>query len=338
MSIRSNILAFLALLGLLLAGCDRRSPIAYGEANSIIVVADEATWSEVADEAHATLEPTIFTTRDERTFTLTHVSPSHEDWLKLRQFREVLVIGRQTDWWVEPVLASAGGTPSSLPAIVDASDVWARGQHVTALVVPEDDVAARVSEALPAVHDRYESRFQEYVRTRMYTSGVDTARAARLEREAGFSILLPEVYSEFEPNDSTYMFRNDNATSGQLLRSVLVTWRSGAREMTPEEILDWRDAVAAEAYPTGQTSARERIETRDPEHQGDRALEVQGIWQGTDPSFPLAGPFRTRVVSCPEQDRTYLLDAWLYIPGRSKYEYVLQLQTILDSFVCGTRS
>ena len=43
-------------------------------------------------------------------------------------------------------------------------------------------------------------------------------------------------------------------------------------------------------------------------------------------------------VSCPEQDRTYLLDAWLYIPGRSKYEYVLQLETILDTFVCGTRS
>lgn len=338
MSNRSLTVSLLSLLGLILVGCDRRSPIAYGEPNSIIVVADEAIWNEIADVARATLEPTIFTTRDERAFMVTHVSPTHEDWLKLREFREVLVIGRPTDWWVEPALAQAGGAPETLPAIVDVSDVWARGQHVTTLVVPETDAAAHVAEALPEVHARYESRFLEYVRTRMYTSGVDTALAARLEREAGFRIVLPEVYNEYEPNDSTYMFRNDNATSGQLLRSVLVTWRSGAREMTPEEILDWRDAVAAEAYKSGQRSARERIETHGVADQGAWATELWGIWQGTDPSFPLAGPFRTRVVSCPAQDRTYLLDAWLYIPSRSKYEYVLQLETILDTFACGARS
>jgi hypothetical protein len=31
----------------------------------------------------------------------------------------------------------------------------------------------------------------------------------------------------------------------------------------------------------------------------------------------------------------YLLDAWLYAPGKQKYEYMIQLQTILDTFRCG---
>lgn len=42
----------------------------------------------------------------------------------------------------------------------------------------------------------------------------------------------------------------------------------------------------------------------------------------------------TYTVTCDEQDRTYLIDAWLYAPGREKYEYIIQLETIVDSFSC----
>jgi hypothetical protein len=31
----------------------------------------------------------------------------------------------------------------------------------------------------------------------------------------------------------------------------------------------------------------------------------------------------------------YLLDAWLYAPGRPKHEFMIQLSTILDTFRCG---
>jgi hypothetical protein len=38
------------------------------------------------------------------------------------------------------------------------------------------------------------------------------------------------------------------------------------------------------------------------------------------------------MVQCGE--RTYLVDGWLYAPGSPKYEYMIQLGTILDSFEC----
>ena len=41
-----------------------------------------------------------------------------------------------------------------------------------------------------------------------------------------------------------------------------------------------------------------------------------------------------RAIVCEDQDRMYLLDAWLYAPGKEKYEYMIQLETILDSFSC----
>jgi hypothetical protein len=41
-------------------------------------------------------------------------------------------------------------------------------------------------------------------------------------------------------------------------------------------------------------------------------------------------------VPCPAQDKTYFIDAWLFAPGKKKYEYMIQLQTILNSFRCGS--
>ena len=64
------------------------------------------------------------------------------------------------------------------------------------------------------------------------------------------------------------------------------------------------------------------------------ATEVDGVWNGTVQNFPQAGPFITRLIPCPAQHRDYLLDAWLHAPASDKYEYMLQMDTILGSFDC----
>ena len=67
------------------------------------------------------------------------------------------------------------------------------------------------------------------------------------------------------------------------------------------------------------------------------AYQVQAVWQNPpEANWPAGGPFILWAVACPSQDRLYLLDAWLYAPGREKYEYMIQLQTILESFRCGS--
>ena len=43
-------------------------------------------------------------------------------------------------------------------------------------------------------------------------------------------------------------------------------------------------------------------------------------------------------VACPAQDRLYFLDSWLYAPGKDKWEYIIQLETILQTFRCGTNA
>ena len=327
----------LLLVGLLalVVGCDRpKSPVAYGASNSVIVAAPGPLWEEVKDTVSAALEPTILTVREERTFDLTHVAPDDPEWDKLRRWKQVLVIGEPDDPWMRQVLDRMNGVVDSLPAVVQTVDVWARGQRVIALVLPAGAGPAGVTAMVPQLRAFLDARFREWARERMFVSGVDTALQRQLDAEAGFSLVLPEVYA-WDRRVSVSVFLNDHPRTRELGRSVLVTWRRGVGAVPPtEEVLAWRDDIAREYYVPVQAAGREPLEVEPVEVAGGSGIEVRGIWTSDDGGWPGAGPFRTRVLACPEQDRTYLVDAWLYAPAVEKYEYMVQLETILDSFEC----
>lgn len=330
-----NLRSFAAAAGLLLtAVACGRAPAAFGPANSIIVIVPDGLWATVDDSVHAALEPEIFAVRDEPAFQLTQISPTAPAWRDLRKWKQVLVIGQADDPWVAPALDRQAARSPAAARLVEAADIWARGQRVTALVLPPGGGRADVLATLTDLRDSVDTRYRAYALKRMFASGRDVELRGRLAREAGFALLLPEVYDE-QVQGSTYVFRN-HYRPDDLARSVLVTWRPGTSEaLDPENVLDWRTSVAQEFYDPGQVTGRDEIESRPLERFGARALEVRGIWSSPSSEWPAAGPFISRVIVCPAQDRTYLVDAWLYAPGTDKYEYMLQLETILESFACG---
>ena len=67
--------------------------------------------------------------------------------------------------------------------------------------------------------------------------------------------------------------------------------------------------------------------------------ECRAVWANPpEDAFPAGGPMITRSIPCPHQGRDYLVDAWLHAPSRDKYQYILQLETILNSFRCSAPS
>lgn len=325
---RSTRLVTLAAASVMVAACSNDRP-AMGEATSLIIVAADSLWARVEADVLAALEPRVFTVRDETMFEVTHVSPTSEDWAQLRFFRQVLPIGRAEDFWVAPVLEET--TPPSLPGIVEAQNIWARNQGVTAVVLPDADPALALREVLPRLQELLDRRFRSYALSRMFVSRADTALRDSLRARHGYSVLVPNVYRRTDL-EQTQVFRNHAELGGVLMRNLAVTWRPGLlAEPDPGVVLAWRDSLSAIAYDNDQHSDTSRIETRTL----DPGLELQGTWSSADPTWPAAGPFITRLIPCPAQDRTYLLDAWLFAPGKRKYEYMIQLQTLLDSFACG---
>jgi hypothetical protein len=170
----------------------------------------------------------------------------------------------------------------------------------------------------------------------MYVSGVKTELADSLQEMAGFSLYLPEVY-HWSVEDSLYIFRNDNPDPAELIRQFGVTWRTPIpTELTTDSLMDWKEAVSREFYAYPQAVQREELHTRSLV-MGDMMInEVRGAWSNPPgSSWPAAGPFIFWTVACPEQNRLYFIDAWLYAPGKEKWEFLLQLETVLGSFRCG---
>ncbi len=325
----------LPLLVLAAGACADTTRPAMGDVNSIIVVADSGLWAEVSDTVLTTLQPSVFAVRDEPTFNLTHTVPNSEHWGDLQRFRQLLVIGRSEDPWVARVLEEADTTVSA-PAIVEASRVWARNQHVTALVVPQTGAPEAVRSAVDSLASLFDRRYRQWAQSRMYFSGHNTALADTLRELAGFALDLPEVYRWRQSSDSVFFFLNDNPDASQLVRWLTVTWRdTPSTEITAEAALAWRDSIGSQLYDWSQRTVPDRLQTTPIDQPGARGLALRGAWTGTVDEFPQGGPFITHVIDCPNQDRRYLLDAWLYAPAKDKYQYMIQLETLLESFECG---
>lgn len=330
---RLRILLAALVLPLALAACDR--PMAMGSPNGIMAAMPLERWEALRDDIEEALEPRAFTVRDERMFQVTHANPADERWPRVREFRRLLVVGHPDEPWMRDAVRAADYDVSALPAVVEARDVWARGQQVILVLIPDpgDEDAA-----LPLLDDAgslVRADFNRWVYRRMYASGVDEEMIDEMEATTGARMQVPAVYRGEAVGGTTYRVRNDHPDPSELIRTVLVTSRAGTDgEISPEEALTWRTLIAGEAYRQPQTTETDRIEAATVRTQGAEGVQIQGIWSSAPGEWPAAGPFISRMLRCPAQDRTYLVDAWLYAPARDKYEFLLQLNAILDSFTC----
>ncbi|KPK65603.1 MAG: hypothetical protein AMS21_04265 [Gemmatimonas sp. SG8_38_2] len=322
----SAALTVTALAVLSLSGC--KAPQAFGDRNSIIVRAESALWAEVDSAVMATLEQRAYTTRPERIFKATFVAASDTLWPNLRKWHQVLVLGTLDD----PVVAHLVNSDVSPPAVVYTRDVWARTQGVAILLLPQENQAEAVRALLPELYDQLRARYDEWVTERMYTTGVNDSLSQALA-DFGFTLQLPGVYIHSH-EDSLFRFGNPYRQGDtDLLRSVLLTWREGTDPVTAEELRAWREGIGETYFDPQQEVLEEGIRFDSVEIGGLARLELRGVWQD-NAEFPAAGPFVTRAIACPSQNRTYYIDGWVFAPGTDKYPYLRQIEILLDTFRC----
>ncbi len=332
----SGILTLATLVAI--AGCD--APRAHGDVHAIVVGAEAALWEEVSTELDDAISPTIQVVRGERTFRVAWQDPEDpQNWGQLRRFRNVLVIGAEGDAWVDEALAARGrdAAPVSAPAVLQVPNVWARGQTVTVALLPRSGDLDALRGLFEPLNARLDAQYREFATNRMYVSGRDTLLADSLATHVGFALDLPRVY-RYSVLDSVFRFRNDNPTPSELIREIAVSWVTPIPEVLPDadEVWAWRQAFAAEHYADPQVVDTELTSERTVPVAGSEAegREFQAAWASPPDAWPAGGPTLTRLLPCTGQDRLYFVDAWLYAPAREKYEYMIQLQTILDTFRC----
>lgn len=328
--------ATVLLLTATVSACGEKG-MTYGDANSVIAVTGAERWAQISDDIFGTLEQTVQTVRDEKAFTVTYQEPYGDYWNNLRRFRQMLLIGTPSDpWIVEALDESSTNVDITGPGVYQVRNAWARDQTVTLAILPEDGSLDPLPGMLEEVQRTLDQQFRNYARSRMFFSGANEPLSDTLAAEAGFRLLLPEVY-RWERYDSILVFRNDQPDPSELIRQVTVTWRTPApASLTPEEIISWRQSVADSVYSEPQELVQDGMNVESTTFDGHEGTQIQAQWRNPpDRGWPAGGPVIIRTLTCDAQDRMYLIDAWLYAPGREKYEYMIQLETVLDSFDCG---
>lgn len=317
------------------AGCGE-SGLAYGDPNSVIAVMPEDLWFEVSEDVYDALETTIVTVRDEKKFTVTFQEPYAENWSNLRKFRQLLIVGSTGDAWIQEVFRDTRDPLTEL-GVHQVRDIWSSGQVVTLVLLPDGWGRSDLAPYLPEVGELLDGQYRRYAQNRMFMSGVDSALADTLSTEQGFLLYLPRVY-RWQSEDDVFVFRNDNPDPSELIREIVVTWVSPAPvSVGTEELLEWRERVVSEHYSEDQDVVLDGLQERSFVLEGNSVQQIQAQWRNPpERGWPAGGPFITRAVTCDSQDRTYLIDAWLYAPGKEKYEYMIQLETILDTFECSS--
>lgn len=312
-----------------------KAPQSFGDRHSLIVRADSALWLQVDSVVLAALERPVFTTRNETEFKVTFVADVDTLWKNLRLWQQVVVLAGADDQVAGRIIAASGAPRPAAPAVVQATDIWARGQLVELILLPETGGPAAVASQMDELHTILREAYSNWVLERMYASGVnDSLKQVLLAY--GFSLDLPQVYVHAR-EDSTFRFRNVHPDPGTRIRAFLVSWRTGGDALAEgagtERLRAWREETGETLYNPPQDISEDGIRY-DTVTVGDlTGVEMRGVWQDRA-SFPAAGPFIARAIGCPDQDRTYYIDAWLYNPADDKYPYLRQLEIILDTFAC----
>ena len=317
---------------LLLAACGGKEP-ATGEADDIVVAAHPELWPRIQARVKARLEPSQITSGNLKSFEVSYLDPTTPEWEQQRLARQILLIGTAADPWMEPVLDEPPPTP---PLILEDSDVWAEGQSVTAVLLPEGDARAAVREQLDSLRNLYEQRYREYVVERLFAEGTNQAQADTLLEQFGFAVLAPSSWVSNGDGD-VFVFRAPEDDSSNVIRQVTVTWRSPIPQgIQGDGLLAWRQLLAAEHFGIRQSVTLGNVDASQTTHRGNVAYQLLGNWRNPQSGGPTRGPFMMRAIICPSQDRMYLVDGWLWAPDQEQHEYLVQLESILNSFRCGS--
>lgn len=252
-------------------------PSAMGEANSLIIVAPDEVWAQVEGDTYAALERTVYTTRDEKIFNVTHADPGAPELNELLLWRQVLIFGVPDDPLVAAIADAADRSEVVPGDMVQANNVWARGQLATAIVLEPGREIESWRALLPGLSDRLEEQFRAYVLDRMFVSGVDTATADYLRENFGFVLEIPHVYQRVEREGGIVVIRNDNPDPSELIRSILIQRVAPADSVTPLTLYEWRATIDDEQYNVPQDFDTVPGSGRTFELNGVETMEVRGI-------------------------------------------------------------
>ena len=341
---------------LLLTACsqeqlDRLEPIpnAYGNVNSVVVVADEGTIaSPPGDTLMYYLEAAYpILPQPEPLFNVRVYSPiqvsARRERKELRSY--IIIADMSQKESAAAAMVSRDLGPENVRKALEAKGFgtkivknrWADGQ-ILVYVFGKDETALleNIQKSFPGILQRINEHDSKQVLATAYFRGENKLLQDEIFDSLGVRIQLPQKYQKaaFDKERNTYWLRYDYK---EYIYNVLIHKEEykDQKQFTRENLIAMRDTI-------GQLIATETPDSRMVVNHtdlplyvkgttinGNFALEGKGIWE-IENDF-MGGPFVSYLIHNPNSDELVYVDGFLFGPGKKKRDAIQSLENIIKT-------
>jgi len=309
-------LAVAALLALA-AGC---AGPATGPLNGILLVCDPSLDPEELDSLLDGIRLTVSTVEEEDVFSFSTCTPGEFSG-DLRNRRTILFVVSSPENLPDGLVPDGG--------VWSGSDVWAEGQDVFGVVLPDDPDPDRLSGLLESSYDRHLTSW-------LYGSFVSTQMSSPERVDSlltlGFSMDIPKSYRLecWEPGFVQYQ----RQAADDCLLMLSIRWIGDGRILTPPESVLWRESVARGCFYDAEADSvdRSRVQAVRIRLRGIEGYRLTGMWR--NPVHLNAGAFTSYILF--DRGTRYLLDMEIYHEHREKEPFVREGWIIMNTFAPGS--
>ncbi len=311
---------YLSALSILILLVSCRSP-ATGPVKGVLVVYGSSVDYGLVDELLDDIQIHVTTVDTENVFSF---SSCTEEMFRgdLKNRRTILFVSEQEDQLPDEL--------KQIDGVYQADDVWATGQDVFGIILPEFTHLTELSELL-------ERSYNEHLSAYIYGSFVSTQMSSpeRIDslRTLGFSMDIPKSYHLSDWNPDAGFLQYQRTVSDECLLLLSIRWINDETILNSDEAIIWRETVARHHFYNAAADSvdRSRVVAAPFELHDLRGWKLLGMWR--NPDHLNAGAFTSYILFA--DGRRYLLDMEIFHEHREKEPYVREGWIVMNTFFAG---
>jgi hypothetical protein len=352
---------FILTTSIIFFACERSAErgnllAAKGDGGEILLFIDSTKWKGELGKAVKDVfyEPLKGTLRDERNFTLRHISPNainsflktHKNIIMVTSFESnSLETRRLKSYYTEESLKQIQESKEDSLFMLLKYDVFAQDQIVLFLFGKTDEALMKnLKTNKLKLQEIFESAEVRRLTSKVYAGKEQTNISQLIKEKHGFKIRIPFGYEEVvnkRSEDKKEGFLWQRILDAEVDKSVFIAYKpyTSEKQFENDSIIAWRNQICKQHIfgdPEKKDSTFVTTETLEPPYfkpitvRGRYTIETRGLWKTYNIS--MGGSFVSYIFADNKTGRLYYAEGFVYAPSKmQKREYLRELQVVLTS-------
>ncbi len=326
----------------------RPTPTAFGDVNSLAVIADPALWEGPVGDTIRNYYSSAYLIlpQPEPMFDLSHYTMEELNKERIRrEMRHYLIVANLNDvsspttqFVLQDIGTEKARRAKEEPtySTVIGKDKWAEGQLLVYQFSYSDDLLIEnIKKNFPAIAKRLYKADENKIDASLFLDGENRPLVEEVRTKMGVQIRIPKDYFLALSNNELIWIRKETQkySSNLLIKKIKYTDQS---QLTREGIKSVTDSVGRKYVSSQLPNTYMKINDVDlpmfvdaKTINGKYALEARGIWE-MENDF-MGGPFISYLFHDPKRGELVFVEGFIYAPGEDKRNYVRNLEYLISS-------